>query len=155
MFVALTLVPSSGSLNVMLTAVVGGTPVAPAAGVVAVTVGPVASRVVNAQVNGVAALPARSLAAFVIEAVMFAGFGMSPVGSNSAIRVAWLYVTVPGIAAPPVTRSVNDVVLIVVGFMFSLNVTVAVAERETPLKFVGGWFAIRWAESDRPSSRST
>jgi len=52
-----------------------------------------------------------------------------------------LYVTVPGIAAPPVTRNVNVVALTVEGFMFSLNVTVAVAAGDTPLKFVGGWFA--------------
>jgi hypothetical protein len=105
------------------------------------TVGGVSSRVVKFQLKAAAiALPARSFAAVVTVAVMFTGFGSVLAGLNSATRVVLLYVTEPGIAAPPVvTRSVNvDAATTLAESIGSLKVTVAVADEDTPTKLAGG-----------------
>src|SRR5215203_2344666 len=138
MFVFRIVAAFIASLNVMLIAVPGGTPTAPAVGETALTCGAVASAVVNDQLDAASAFPARSFAPAVIVAVMLAGFGRELDGVNSARRVAGLYATVPVMAAPFVTRRVNVVVLIVFGSIGSLNVTVTVAPGDTPTKFAGG-----------------
>jgi hypothetical protein len=72
---------------------------------------------------------------------MLTGFGMPEFGVNTAVRVAGVNTTVPGIAAPvPVTFRLMVDVLIVAGSIGSLNTTVIVADADTPVAPVtGAW----------------
>jgi hypothetical protein len=74
---------------------------------------------------------------------MLVEFGSVLVGVNSATRVAAVYFTVPAMAAPvDVTFIVNVDVLIVFGSIGSLNVTVDLPARETPVAPFAGLVAI-------------
>ena len=126
MFVALTVVASTASLNVAVTTVVGETPTALFAGLTT-TDGP-SSRVVHDDVNAEAkVLPARSATAVVtVTAVSCVRFGSGEEGTNSATRVVALYVTAPG-PFDALMRMLKFAVVMVVGAIGSLNVTVACA----------------------------
>jgi hypothetical protein len=132
------------SLNVTVMAAVVETPVAPSGGVVERTDGGVWSRVVKWNENGVARpFPARSFAPVVTVTVISVKLGIGFAGMNSAARVATVYVTVPGMRAPVVvTFMLNVVVLIVAGFIGSLNVTFAVPNVETTVVPFNGMFDV-------------
>jgi hypothetical protein len=80
------------------------------------------------------AFPARSFTPVVTVTVSCVRFGSGDEGTNSATLVVALYVTVPARICPEdVTLILNVDVLIVAGSIGSLNVTVDVPARDTPV----------------------
>jgi hypothetical protein len=117
------------SLNVAETVVLTATPVAPLTGTVEITVG--AAAVVKVQTKLAASpAPAGSFAPVVIVAVNKVLVARTVVGVNVAVVPAKVTVPFTGMAPGPV--KVNVAVLIVAGFMASLNVAETVVLTATP-----------------------
>lgn len=127
------------SLNVTVMAVDTGIPVAPLFGDVETTVGGISSRVVkDSEKIAASPFPATSFAPVVTFAMRVVELGNALVGVNTAVRVAAVYPTAPGIKAPPDVFRKNVVVLIVAASIGSLNVTLTVALDATPVAPAAG-----------------